>query len=262
MVQPTPAVDRYALGIAVLSAFTFVATMTLICAVVSLFALVLLSETRRIDLASTLGSGPGYLSPLATPPQAQAVAAELPTASPLPPTAQPTLEPTPTATAVATATLVTDLPTPNPQLPPTPTVAGPVSPLSPLSLEDANCQARALQPVSTLTNAVNTLLSLLAVPQLMDENWKTQVRAQISIIDQVRNELNATRAPPLFASGHDLLLNATTQCLTGAYDVQQAINANDVNFIQQGVTEINSCLPSVTNASSQLSGVQGSTVLH
>jgi hypothetical protein len=253
---PEAGVDRFAFGFAIFSAFLFAGTMTLLCAVIGLAVLLWRNETRWGQLAGWLAAqpSPGWASPVALP---TVPAGELSSPLPTPTEAaavivDPPVEPTPTVAIfpTETPTLVappSELPTPTPTLDPFASTPG-------LPSAGGDYTQNVIQRVDLITNGLNQLTALLITPQLGDDNWRGQVTAQTAIIHQIYNELNNLPAPPELFAVQTSVINAVGSCMSGVYTVDEALRANDPQYVQQGSMQISQCLPGLAAARNTASG--------
>jgi hypothetical protein len=257
--QEPPGVDRFALGVALFSAFIFFATIMLVCAVVTLAVLVVRTEARWAQLAGWLAVGPGVLTPLDAQTPMAVFESPLPTAEPPapaptePPTLEPMIEPTPVTVEEPTATppVFSPVDTPTPEGPPTPdpALAPPIPPVAP---EDVAYVTTASQLATGITNSLNTLNQLLVNPLVGDANWQQQALAQVAAMRQDYDVLITLQPPIAWSYVHTNLVSATQFCLSALYTAEQALYANDAQVVQQSANDLVACQPAVANASSQL----------
>jgi hypothetical protein len=252
--QPTPAVDRYALGIAVFSAFTFAAILVLICSIVALAALFLRTESRWSELASLLGTGSLPTSPLAAPTALPAFTSSLqteaPTAAP-----SPLVELTATLPAEPTETPVAVSPVETPPLVAEPTLPAVVAPPPQLSPEEYNYQTTLLQKVDTELSAITAITNLLTQPQIGDPNWQGQIVTQLNLIKQTYAEITGMPAPPVLSVPYSNVVTSANLCQPALFTIEEAVSANDPNGLQLGTANLYDCRPGLENARSQLNGV-------
>lgn len=278
--------DRFALAFALFSAFTFMGTLVMMCAVIGIATLLLRSETRWSQLAGALSSQPSAslptgsqssVSPLATPtepgPLADQVGDETTAESAAdgsaaqPATEQPTFDQPP---AALPATPVSDeqqfAPSPEPPLqsplatPPgqfdAPTAAGQAPP--PFDSPPGNPGATndqvgiLIQQSNNLVGAFNELLRLVTSPQINDGNWSNEVQNQLFLARQTYNEVASFPIQPELSAVHDVLLNAAVDCNSVTYSIENALFSNDPAQVQATSTQISECLSLINDASSQV----------
>nr|HMN30727.1 hypothetical protein [Caldilineaceae bacterium] len=251
--QPPPAVDRYALGIAVFSALTFAAILVLTCSVVALSALFLRSESRWTELASLLGTGGLVVSPLATPTQLSAFTSSL---QPEPPTSTPApVEPAATLPMEPTITPVVVSPLEQPPLEDVPTAPEAAAPPLQLSPEEYGYQTMLLQRVESASGAINAVANLVSQPLIGDPNWQAQIVAQIDLVEQANAEIAGMPPPPVLSMAYSTVASNINLCLAALFTIEEATRVNDPNGLQLGAANLYNCRPGLENAKSQLNGV-------
>lgn len=238
--NPPPGLERFALGFAIFSAFTFFGTLAMLCAVFTLAALLVRNDLRWSQVAGFPAAAP--VSPLVVAESPLPTATPTDTATPEP---SATVPEAPVETPVIfepTATsepFWTDTPTPS-QFPP---------------FDDAgrDFAMQALNPVGTMLATLNQLAALLAFPQIGDANWHYQLDSQIAQVRNSYNEIVVLQPPPELVSFHSNIVSVSAGCLGGLYTVEEAVRANDVVMVQTGLNEVNNCLPALAEINNQLS---------
>lgn len=238
---PTGGLDRFALGFAIFSAFTFFGTLAMLCAVFTLAALLMRNDLRWTQSAGFPAGAP--VSPLAN------VESPLPTETPT-----DTATPEPTATLpevpVETPALLEPTATVEPFWTETPT---PPLPVSPLDTTGSDFAVQATTHIGSMLATLNQLTVLVADPQIGDVNWQSQLDSQLTTARNSYHALVVLQPPPELAALHNTIINASAACLGGLNTIEQAVRFNDAPMVQNGLNEVNNCLPALADTNSQLS---------
>ncbi len=161
----------------------------------------------------------------------------------LPETATP-LPPTPEPTATATALPPTELPTPTiAALPPTPTLppannGAPQSPADPALQGYAN---QILPPLNNLTGALDTIRGLTQNPQPSDPQWIGNINAQIGGIQASHEQIRNLPPPPEAQEMHNALLNVLNICRSAADAISAGITTNNPGNITAALPNLQNC---------------------
>jgi hypothetical protein len=251
--SPSSGLDRFALVFAIFSAFTFFGTLVMLCAVFTLAALLVRNDLRWSQMVGLAAVAPE--SPLVI------IESPLPTA-----TMEPTATPTDTATPEPTPTLpevLFETPTPlEPQAP----VEGfetetPTPPPIPFPSPDAGGSefvAQATNQIGSMLASLNQLAALLSAPQIGDATWQFQIDSQVATVRDLYNTMLVLQPPPELEPFHSNLVSVSAGCLGGLYTIEEAIRYSNETTLQNGLTQVNDCLPALTDINSQLiSGTYG-----